>query len=126
MTFGFELYIKITLCNTIKYILDIIRMMNTSSPSSSPRHESITDDQSVKIKEEIKLEKSLLGIKRKKKSDTIGRNFICEKCSSSYLSYPALYTHKKNKHSIIPVTSKNKLFKSSLAIGTKFKYCKEE
>jgi len=36
--------------------------------------------------------------KRRSKNDTEGRTFICQLCGKSYLSYPALYTHKKQKH----------------------------
>ena len=36
--------------------------------------------------------------KRRSKSDIDGRTFSCEHCQKSYLSYPALYTHKKIKH----------------------------
>ena len=36
--------------------------------------------------------------KRRTKNDNIGRTFICKSCGKSYLSYPALYTHCKQKH----------------------------
>ena len=36
--------------------------------------------------------------KRRTKNDNIGRTFICKICGKSYLSYPALYTHCKQKH----------------------------
>ena len=35
---------------------------------------------------------------RRSKNDNQGRNYKCEKCGKSYLSYPALYTHTKTKH----------------------------
>ena len=35
--------------------------------------------------------------KRRSKNDNVGRTFVCG-CSKSYLSYPALYTHIKQKH----------------------------
>lgn len=35
--------------------------------------------------------------RRRSKKDKDGRNYICA-CGKSYLSYPALYTHIKNKH----------------------------
>lgn len=35
---------------------------------------------------------------RRSKADNDGRNYDCSFCGKSYLSYPALYTHKKNKH----------------------------
>ena len=36
--------------------------------------------------------------RRRSKNDTEGRTFICQLCGKSYLSYPALYTHRKQKH----------------------------
>lgn len=36
--------------------------------------------------------------KRRSKNETAGRNFKWNQCDKSYLSYPALYTHKKTKH----------------------------
>ena len=36
--------------------------------------------------------------KRRTKNEKEGRTFTCQHCSKSYLSYPALYTHCKNKH----------------------------
>lgn len=35
---------------------------------------------------------------RRSKADTDGRSHECNLCGKSYLSYPALYTHKKIKH----------------------------
>ena len=35
--------------------------------------------------------------KRRSKKDKTGRNYVCG-CGKNYLSYPALYTHIKNKH----------------------------
>lgn len=35
---------------------------------------------------------------RRSKNDTEGRTFKCKICGKSYLSYPALYTHSKQKH----------------------------
>lgn len=37
--------------------------------------------------------------KRRSKNDTEGRDFKCSFCEKTYLSYPALYTHMKHKHS---------------------------
>ena len=39
--------------------------------------------------------------RRRSKKDKTGRNFFCG-CGKDYLSYPALYTHIKNKHDGIP------------------------
>ena len=36
--------------------------------------------------------------KRRSKNDNDGRNHKCPTCGKSYLSYPALYTHIKQKH----------------------------
>lgn len=56
-------------------------------------------------KDTIKSEKSKNSVprdnpksKRRSKNDSEGRNFKCNLCEKSYLSYPALYTHKKTKH----------------------------
>ena len=35
---------------------------------------------------------------RRSKNDTEGRTYKCKLCGKSYLSYPALYTHSKQKH----------------------------
>ena len=43
-------------------------------------------------------EKSQKHVKRRSKTDIEGRTFECKLCSKSYLSYPALYTHYKQKH----------------------------
>lgn len=37
--------------------------------------------------------------KRRSKNDNWGRDFNCKYCEKQYLSYPALYTHIKQKHS---------------------------
>jgi hypothetical protein len=36
--------------------------------------------------------------KRRSKNDVLGRDHRWNYCDKTYLSYPALYTHKKNKH----------------------------
>lgn len=36
--------------------------------------------------------------KRRSKNETDGRSHSCKLCNKSYLSYPALYTHYKQKH----------------------------
>jgi hypothetical protein len=63
------------------------------------------------------------GGRRKSKKDKNGRDFICSICEKSYLSYRALYTHKRNKHNIIPITGKPEVFKNnSTSFPGKFKY----
>lgn len=37
-------------------------------------------------------------MKRRSKNDTEGRTYTCKICGKSYLSYPALYTHGRQKH----------------------------
>lgn len=37
--------------------------------------------------------------KRRSKNDHDGRDHKCKYCEKTYLSYPALYTHMKQKHS---------------------------
>jgi len=36
--------------------------------------------------------------KRRSKHEQEGRNYKCHHCDKTYLSYPALYIHNKNKH----------------------------
>ena len=38
------------------------------------------------------------GGKRRSKNDVDGRDHKCKYCDKTYLSYPALYTHMKQKH----------------------------
>lgn len=45
--------------------------------------------------------------KRRSKHDLKGRDFNCEHCNNSYLSYPALYTHTKKKHVSAPLPSRS-------------------
>lgn len=39
---------------------------------------------------------------RRKKTDNIARDFVCDICQKSYLSLPALSSHKKTKHNVEP------------------------
>eukprot|EP00347_Sterkiella_histriomuscorum_P007733 403347763 len=41
-------------------------------------------------------------IKRRSRNEQSGRDFKCQVCDRTYLSYPAMYTHMKNKHAIDP------------------------
>eukprot|EP00826_Nyctotherus_ovalis_P057118 TRINITY_DN7800_c0_g1_i17.p1 TRINITY_DN7800_c0_g1~~TRINITY_DN7800_c0_g1_i17.p1 ORF type:complete len:255 (-),score=50.15 TRINITY_DN7800_c0_g1_i17:46-810(-) len=45
--------------------------------------------------------------KRRSKHDLTGRDFQCQHCCKSYLSYPALYTHTKTKHADDPLPSRS-------------------
>lgn len=40
--------------------------------------------------------------RRRSKNDVEGRDHRCKYCDKTYLSYPALYTHVKQKHSTGP------------------------
>jgi len=54
--------------------------------------------QHSKIDENLeKNDKNQEGRRRRTRNDFSNRNFICG-CGKSYLSYPALYTHLKQKH----------------------------
>ena len=39
---------------------------------------------------------------RRSRYEKEGRDFKCQICDKMYLSYPAMYTHMKNKHSLDP------------------------
>jgi len=39
---------------------------------------------------------------RRSRHDMTGRDFKCQICDRTYLSYPAMYTHMKNKHAVDP------------------------
>ena len=56
------------------------------------QNSQIEDDVENSEKNLIKTEK-----RRRTRNDFINRNFVCG-CGKSYLSYPALYTHLKQKH----------------------------
>lgn len=39
------------------------------------------------------------------------QKYSCKFCGKIYMSYPAFYTHKRNRHNIISITNRNNLFK---------------
>lgn len=47
--------------------------------------------------EDLKFHKKDEKKERRSRADTNNRKFVCG-CGKSYLSYPALYTHIKQKH----------------------------
>ncbi len=49
--------------------------------------------------------------RRRKKNEINDRKYTCPVCKKYYFSYPALYTHKRNKHNVIPITGKENMFK---------------
>ena len=48
--------------------------------------------------EEFKLGENDDDAQKRRNKDAQGRNYKCSFCAKTYLSYPALYTHLKNKH----------------------------
>lgn len=58
--------------------------------NDSPGKNNLTQ-QKEELEEKVK-------VSRRSKADNQNRKYDCSICSKSYLSYPALYTHKKNKH----------------------------
>lgn len=46
---------------------------------SFPSHESITEDKSIQIKDDIEIKESFTAVKRKKKCETSKCNYIFEK-----------------------------------------------
>ena len=47
--------------------------------------------------EKIDHQEDLKSASRRSRKDEQGRDYVCG-CGKRYLSYPALYTHKKTKH----------------------------
>ena len=62
------------------------------------REEIIKRENNPEKKESLNNEKSPVLTRRKSKNEPEGRTYLCELCNKAYLSYPALYTHKKLKH----------------------------
>ncbi len=80
------------------------------------------------LEDSERVEEKQLKRRRRKKNDDIERNFICAVCKRRYFSYPALYTHKRNKHNVIPITGKDDIFKNMIvkSRSKKFKYSEIE
>jgi hypothetical protein len=95
--------------------------MNKNEVKFENKKEIDNKKMNEKEKEIIKNKKQK---KRKGKFDLNGRTFQCKICKKSYLSYPALYTHNRNKHDIIPITDKPTIFTSKKTSSNKycFKY----
>ena len=66
---------------------ELINSSSNKIASENNDHSEENDDQNQKKH-----------LKRRSKKEVEGRNYICKICSKSYLSYPALYTHYKQKH----------------------------
>lgn len=66
---------------------------NGNSVNSAQEEKNISNENSEENDENKKKQ-----VKRRSKRESEGRNYVCKMCSKSYLSYPALYTHYKQKH----------------------------
>ena len=66
---------------------------NANNINSIPEGNNLSNENSEENDENKKKQ-----VKRRSKRETDGRNYVCKMCSKSYLSYPALYTHYKQKH----------------------------
>lgn len=78
------------------------QMRNSYFPQPQPQVQ-YTPAQSQNASQSMKIKG-----KRRSKNETEGRNYKCTQCERTYLSYPALYTHIKTKHSVqgeAPMTS---------------------
>ena len=95
--------------------------MNKNEEIEKEKKDNIKE-KNININKENKNKKKIK--KRKGKYDLNGRIFQCQICKKSYLSYPALYTHNRNKHDIIPITDKPTIFTSKKSALNKycFKY----
>ena len=66
---------------------------NINSVNSAQEEKNLSNENSDENDETKKKQ-----VKRRSKREAEGRNYVCKMCSKSYLSYPALYTHYKQKH----------------------------
>jgi hypothetical protein len=67
---------------------------NNGNNLNSAQEQKNSSNENSEENEEIKKKKGT----RRSKRESEGRNYVCKMCSKSYLSYPALYTHYKQKH----------------------------
>jgi len=50
------------------------------------------------------------------------QKYSCKICGKIYISYPAFYTHKRNRHNIISITNRHEFFKTKINEGASVKY----
>ena len=81
--------------------------MDGGEPATNPQSNQETSSTApikVATEEEAKVPQSANANEQKEKrhrrskNDPIGRKYICDLCSKSYLSAPALSSHRKTKH----------------------------
>ena len=60
-------------------------------------------------------------IKSKDLSQTEGK-YRCKICGKIYITYPAYYTHRRNRHNIISITKRNELIKIKSFYNSSIKY----
>jgi len=77
---------------------DDTQRSETDNPHSEGGHRRHKDDEDSEI-EYVDENGKRRRAKRRSKNDLDGRDYKCSFCPKTYLSYPALYTHMKTKHS---------------------------
>ena len=73
----------------------------------------------IKIFNQIKIDSNISLID---KNNPTLKKYFCEICQKIYSSYPALYTHSRNKHNIVHLNNRGKIFKEVGLDGNKIKY----
>ena len=79
-------------------IQNIPNFITDHQPQLNTQINNFPENSQIEKPKENNDEKSQKHVKRRSKTDIEGRTFECKLCSKSYLSYPALYTHYKQKH----------------------------
>jgi hypothetical protein len=85
--------------------------------------EAITEEEEISSEYSIKSSLKKRRKTRRRRKAIKKKYYKCEFCNKSYLSYPALYTHKRNKHNIIPIAHKQTIFEK-ITISPKSRYIK--
>ena len=104
-------------------------MSHSAAGDYSPENSIVTSSKQGQSK--TSYTKGTPKTKRRSKNDSQGRNFKCNQCDKSYLSYPALYTHKKQKHplppdAVTPKTSVHSINKGRPRKNDKINPCSEK
>ena len=116
--------------NQIEHKIQKFSNVKSSNSNYSNFFSKDTKDQSYEqinkicifqIKKFEKFTKFYFPKQNRKKSLEI-KNFVCRICGKIYISNPALYTHRRNKHNIISITKRQNIFKIKDNEGNKIKY----
>ncbi len=89
-------YIQLTDFSNPDNLIEPNNTILNSEQFNKSSHKISSDNNELSGENEEQNQKKHL--KRRSKKEAEGRNYVCEICSKSYLSYPALYTHYKQKH----------------------------